>query len=366
MPSDLKSVAPAAAAPGQKGLPPPPEPPSMKLIVRLFLIPMLIAAAVIGIMVPIGWMSGGPSGIDAAISDLRRPGGQRTGEWLVGPGAKQRYIDATTIIQHLRDDKLDDAARIRLTGQLVDVLEHYTASGEGDVQPVLLLALGQVWLRKPDPSKPGSFLAEEDSATAASARQQAIATILKFADSPELSTRKAALLSIAYWKGRDEAHAAVPVLLAKLQKDSELDVQISAVTALAQIASPDNKAVIEALDEAMRDSDPHHAELVWNAAIALAQLNRPEAEGVLLRLLDRKELDAMQYFDRETDPKNPKMQPLSEPEKERMLINAMLAAQRYNDAPVQAAIKQLSTSDSSDRVKQAALEILGKQARALK
>jgi HEAT repeats len=336
----------------------------MKLIVRLFLVPLLIAGAVIGIMVPIGWMSGGPSGIDTAISDLRRPGGQRTGSWLVGPGAKQRYIDATTIFQHLRDDNLDDAGKIRLTGQLVDVLDHYTAAGEGDVQPVLLLALGQVWVRKPDPIKPGAFLYEENSATASAAREQAITTLLKFANAPELATRKAALLALAYWKGRDEAQPAVPVLLAKLQKDPELDVKISAVTALGQIASPDDQAVINALNEAMRDSDPHDAELVWNAAIALAQLGRPEAQGVLMRLLDRKELDAMQYYDRETDPKNPTMQPLSEQEKERILINAMLAAQRYNDPAVQAAIKRLSTADPSERVKQGALEILGKQSRA--
>jgi hypothetical protein len=364
MPSDLKGVESkpsAAAAPGAK-LSPPPEPPSVKLIVRLFLIPLLIAGAVIGIMVPFGWLTGEKKSLEVALTDLRRPGGQRTGEWLVGPGAKQRYIDAKTIVDHLRDDKLSEADRIRVTGQLVDILDHYTAASEGEVQHVLLLALGQVWLRKPDPAKPGTYLPETDSPAAAKSRAEALAALLKYADAQDVGTRKAAVLALAYCKGRDEAReSAVPLLIRKLQKDPELDVRMAAATALAQIASPTDTAAIDALGEAMRDSDPHDVELVWNAAIALAQLDRPEAKDVVLRLLDRKELDPMQYYDRETDPQNPKMQPLGELEKERILINAMLACKNYQQPEVQAAIRKLAASDPSERVKQAASEILDAQ-----
>src|SRR4051812_22366963 len=112
MPSDLKASdspeSPSAPVDANAKLPPPPEPASVKLIVRLFVIPLLIAGAVIGIMVPFGWLAGGQKSIDVALADLRRPGGQRTGSWLVGPGAKQRYIDAKTIIDYLREGKLDE------------------------------------------------------------------------------------------------------------------------------------------------------------------------------------------------------------------------------------------------------------------
>jgi len=229
------------------------------------------------------------------------------------------------------------------------------------VQHVLLLALGQVWLRKPDPAKPGEYLPEADSAAAASSRKESLQTLLKYTDAAEIPTRKAAILALAYWKGRDEAQAAVPMLIRKLEKDPELDVKMAAATALAQLAAPTDTAAVDALGEAMRDSDPHDVELVWNAAIALAQLNRPEAKDVVLRLLDRKELDGMQYYDRETDPKNPKMQPLSEFEKERILINTMLACKNYKQDEIQAAIKKLGAGDPSERVKQAAQEILEKQ-----
>ena len=356
MPSDVK----ATGEPGVVKLPPVPEPPSIKLVVRLFLIPLLIAGAVIGIMVPFGWLTGGQKSLEVAISDLKRPGGQRTGEWLVGPGAKQRYIDAKTIIDHLRQEKLDEAERIKLGDHLIDILEHNTVSGEGEVRHVLLLALGQIWTRQPDPARAGQFVAEADSPAASNARKRVMDSLLKFADSDDVSTRKAAILSLAYWKGRDEAQAAVPMLIGKLRKDPELDVKMAAATALGPIASEKDTAAIDALGEAMRDSDPHEIELVWDAASSLAQLDRPEAKDVVLRLLDRKELDGMQYYDRETDPKNPKMQPLSEFEKERILINIMIASQHYSQPEVQAAIKKLAATDVSDRVKQAAMEIMEK------
>src|SRR5262245_547431 len=77
------------------------EPPSVKLILRLFIIPFLIAAAVVGIMLPIAHMAGGPSSLDAAMERLKNPGGERTMS-LVGPGAKQRYMDAKTLVDHLK------------------------------------------------------------------------------------------------------------------------------------------------------------------------------------------------------------------------------------------------------------------------
>ena len=366
MPSDLKTADAESGSDPKAKLPPPPEPASVKLIVRLFVIPLLIAGAVIGIMVPFGWLTGGQKSIDVALADLRRPGGQRTGSWLVGPGAKQRYIDAKTIIDYLREGNLDEAARAKLGEQIIEILDQHTTSEEGEVQAVLLLALGQVWMRPHDLKRADQLLPEKDTTQTVAARKHVLDTLLKYADDKAVSARKPAILALAYWKGREEAQAAIPLLINKLESDPELDVRISAATALAQIATPDNTAAIDALGRAMRDSDPHNAELVWNAAIALAQLNRPEAKDVVLRLLDRKELDTMQYYDRETDPKNPTMQPLSEQEKERFLINAMLAAKNYSDPDIQAAIKKLATSDPSERVKQAAMEILEKQNRANK
>ena len=61
MPSDVRAAQPAgdgapASATSEQPLV---EPPSAKLIVRLFLIPLLIVAAAVGIMFLIGRMAGG-------------------------------------------------------------------------------------------------------------------------------------------------------------------------------------------------------------------------------------------------------------------------------------------------------------------
>src|SRR4029079_9182722 len=109
------------------------------------------------------------------------------GDYLVGPGAKQRYIDAKTIVDHIRQTHLPEADRVKLTKDLVDVLERYTHPNEGEVQHVLLLALGQVWLRN-----------DATSPQADAARKLALDTLLKFADAQEVATRKAAALGLAY------------------------------------------------------------------------------------------------------------------------------------------------------------------------
>src|SRR5215213_3797691 len=107
MPSDVKPqpagdgapapARPPAAAPAPASDQPLIEPPSAKLIVRLFLIPLLIVAAAVGIMFLIGRMAGDSASFEEALTRLRNPGGERTADLLVGPGSKQRYMDAKTI-----------------------------------------------------------------------------------------------------------------------------------------------------------------------------------------------------------------------------------------------------------------------------
>ena len=369
MPSDLKTAGlRVGAAPSvQAGLSqaaapvaaPALEPPSVKLIVRLFLIPLLIAVAVIGIMLPISKLAGGSDNLDDAIARLKKPGGERTGEWLVGPGSKQRYMDAQAVTNAMKTKgRMTEAERIKLCGQLIEILDHYTKPEEGVVQHFLLLALGRVW--QVDPEQASSPM---NSPEAAASRQEAMSTLLKYADADQVPTRKAALLALAYWAGRDEVKQAIPVLIRHLKEDPDVDVRMAAATALGPLASPDDQNVIEALNRAMRDSDPRDVELVWDAAGSLAQLNRPEAKDTILKLLDRKELAELRVYDRETDPKNPTFRPLSEQEQQRILINSMLCAKNLHLPEVQDRLKQITASDPSERVRAAGQEILQQKGR---
>jgi hypothetical protein len=198
-----------------------------------------------------------------------------------------------------------------------------------------------------------------DSPPAVTARQKAAAELLKFTDDSQVTTRKAALLAMVYWAGRDEAKVFIPKLVEKLRDEREdLDVRMAAATALGPIASSSDAAVLDALRFAMRDTEPKDIELVWDAALSLAELNQPDAADTVLGLLDRNQLAKVQVYDRETDPQNPAFRNLSEAEIQRILINTMIGASKLQVPAVQEQIRKLAAADSSARVREAGQEVL--------
>lgn len=372
----------AANETAKKELTPLPEPPSVKMVVRLFLIPLLIAAAVIAIMIPIGRMAGGPATLEGSIDQLERgTGGGRTADLLVGPAAKQRYVAAQTLSNRLREEMakgMPEARRIELSDKLLQLLENHTQPGEGQVQHFVLLALGRIW--QVDPSQ-GAM----DSPEASAARRRVLDAVIGGGDSPRArpayvdlspadgtgdarraaeATRKAAVLAMALWAGRPEAKSAVPVLVRKMKEDPAPDVHIAAATALGPIAAalpagaPERSAAREALAWAMRNADAREVELVWAAAGSLAQMNDPECKDVILMLLDRQALAQREYYDRETDPDNPVVRKLSEEEQQRVLINTMQCAVKLDVPEVQARLRSIADNDPSSRVRAAGKEMI--------
>lgn len=362
MPSDAKrGSAPAhgAEAPGASSsdsggaTEPLVEPPSVKLIVRLFLIPLLIVGAAVGVMYLVGLMAGGTPTTEEILSRLKNRGGGRTAGALVGPGSKQRYLDAKALVDTMKKPEgLSTVERIELTNSLSDILANHTSEDEGEVRHFLLLALGRVW-QLPVGATPDA------EPQAASAREKAIATLLQYANAPQVDVRKAAIGAFGFLGRQDVSRRAIPTLIEKLNDTNEnFDVRLVAATVLGPIASPSDQDVIEALNAAMRDTDPRNAELVWASALSLAQLGEPRVADTILMLLDRKELAQLNYYDRETDPRNPTFRRLSDQEQQRFLINTMLGVKNLNVPAVQARLRDLSQTDPSTRVRAAATEIL--------
>jgi hypothetical protein len=351
MPSDLRTPSKSGAA---SALPPPAiEPPSAKLIVRLFLIPLLIAAGVIAIMLPISLLAGREPTLEEAIERLKRPGGERT-FGLVGPGSKQRWMDAKVLVDQMKMG-LNESQRIKLAGDLIEILQQHTNPGEGEVQQFILLALGRVW--QPVPGQ-----APMNSEPALASRQKAVQALIQFIDSPSIPARKAALSAISFLEGTPEAEQAVPMIIRRLADETEdVDVRIVAAMALGNISSAKDQQVVDALLAAMDDADPRNAELVWNAAMSLAKFDRPEASGTMLKLLSRDELANIKVFDRQTDPKNPVFRTLSEAEQQRFLINAMQRARHMSDPAVQDRLKEVTEKDPSQRVRAFGLELLAEK-----
>ena len=361
MPSDVKSSPAAGAASSSTASPegvdpivagaPMVEPPSVKLIVRLFLIPLFIVAAAVGVMFLIGRLAGGTPSTEELLTRLRNPGGGRTAQMLIGPGSKQRFLDAKALTDTMKAG-MTAAERVKLSADLIDIINNHTGTDEGDVRHFLLLALGRVWqrdARHPEASGPGT----------AEGRGTAVSTMLRYADSPNLADRKAAILAMAYMAGNEEVRAAFPVLIKKLTDGNEdLDTRLAAATVLGPVATPQDADVIAALQSAMRDSEPRNAELVWASALSLAQLGQRDVEDTILKLLSREELSKLDVYDRETDPKNPAFRKLSQQEQERYLINTMQGARKLGSPAVDEQMRMLAEKDLSARVRYAAKEIL--------
>jgi hypothetical protein len=344
------------------------------MIVRLFIIPLLIAAAVLAIMIPIGRMAGGPASIDAAIEQLKKTtGGNRTADFLVGPGSKQRYIAAQTITAKMKEmaaKGMSEAERVKLGDQLLDVLENHTQAAEGEIQHFVLLALGRVWQvdpRQPVMDSPDALAARKkiiDALISTNASRNRAAYIdampidsSKDARKAAEATRKAACLAIGYWAGRPEAKQTIPALIRKAKEDPEPDVRYAAITALGPIATKDDKEAVELLLWTMRNADRNHVEHVWAAAGSLAQMNVAEAKDVILMLLDRSQLKDLEYYDRESDPDNPRARKLGEEEQQRILINTMQCAVKLDVQEVNDKLKAIASSDPSPRVRAAAKEL---------
>jgi len=298
----------------------------------------------------VGLLAGREPSFDEAINRLRSPGGQRTADYLVGPGAKQRYLDAKTLTDKMKQG-MSSAERVKLADELIDLLNNHVQPDEGEVQHFLLLALGRVWQGSTDVSP-----------EAVASRERVIAALKQFASAPNVATRKAAVLATVYLAGEPESKQLLPLLIEKVNDEKEdIDVRIAAATALGPLASPDDKNVIDALERATRDTNPEDLELVWSASLSLAQLNQSDVAETILKLLSRDELSKTRYFDRETDPKNPAFRTLSEQEQQRILINTMLGAHKLQVPAVQEKLKELTEHDPSPRVKAAGMQILSGQ-----
>lgn len=344
MPSDVRKAASESSGDAARLVV---EPPSAKLLVRLFLIPFLIVAAAVGVVFLFSLLTPSAPTFDQALQNLKRPGGGRTAGVLLGPASKQRYMEAEVVAKNIRAG-MSDAERVKMTNELTDVLQNHTEAGEGQVRHFLLLALGRTWQK--DLSQSGK--PSDDDAGAAASRKFALGTLTGYADDPELDTRKAAVLAMVYFAGHPEARAALPTLLRKLTDPKEdVDVRIAAATALGPLATPQDKPVIDALHAAMDVDDPHQQELRYSAALSLAQLNQKDVADTILKLLDRTELASLQYFDREHDPKNPSFRPLNDREIERYLVNTMIGAKSLDVPAVQQKLRWLAANDPSARVR---------------
>jgi len=348
MPSDVRGE----GHRGAQGQTPAIEPPSVKLIVRLFLIPAVIVAVAVGIMLLIGRMAGGEPSLEEALNRLKSPGGERTTAWLVGPASKQRYMDAKALTDKMKEG-MTPSELVELSNKLVELIRGgYVHPEEGEVQHFVLLAMGRVWQIDPRQGK-------IETPEAKKARFDAQMVLIRMMVSDEVATRKAAVFAPVFWKGYEEATQMLPDIFNKVLDDREdLDVRMAAATVLGVIGTAKNGGVVVALHYGLTDDKPDDQELVWDCALSLAELGLPDGQDTVLKLLDRKELAGIKILDREGDAKNPVYRNLSEEEQQRILINAMEGVKNLKSPVVVAKLQEIADKDPSQRVRWQGKEVL--------
>jgi hypothetical protein len=248
---------------------------------------------------------------------------------------------------------MNERERVELSRSLVGLLrDGYVRPEEGEVQHFVLLAIGRVWQITPEQGK-------LESPVAKTARAEAMGILTQYASAKEVPTRKAAVIAPVYWKGYEEVEQALPGIVGKLNDPKEdLDVRMAAATVLGVVGKADDARVVEGLKQALRDDDPHDVELVWDAALSLAELGLADGQDTVLKLLDRKELAGLKIFDRESDPKDPVFRALSEEEQQRILINAMEGVKHLKSPVIIEKLKEIAEKDPSQRVRWQAKDVL--------
>lgn len=140
-----------------------------------------------------------------------------------------------------------------------------------------------------------------------------------------------------------ETRAAVGPIVEMLGKASQNETKLVAATVLSILAEPNNAAVVEALNSARNTGE---GDVSWSAALALARLGSHAGKSTLLDLLDRafwEKEDRYQTVDRSGTVRRYRMPPNRI---EEWLIAAIDASRGLEDPGVRDAIDALSKDAS--------------------
>jgi HEAT repeat protein len=279
------------------------------LAVQFFLIPLAVVAITVAVYVGFRSMLNDERTAQDYLAEIR------TG------GSTRRWPAAYELSRLMADPKV--RADRTLAPALVKAFE---AAQDDDplVRRYLALAIGRL-----DPPMPA----------------EAIADLTKTLDSPDAETRISAIWAL----GSSRDASVVPSLQPLFASD---DAGIRKMVVYALGALPGD-AQMPTLLTALQDST---ADVRWNAAVALARHGRHDGVDVLKQMLDRPYVE--QRVKREVR-QDEDQDPIAD-----VMISGLRAAAVLKDEGLRIPVERLSESDSSLKVRQAALEamrVLGAQ-----
>ena len=322
-----------------------PEPEaSLSLMGRLFGVPLLIVACIVGsvtlVVTAFGWIAmEQEQSIETLLATLEGGGGQKNAFGMLAPRDKEYWQAAQELAERLKrpDDELSPEARPDVAARLAAMiakLDTTSLSVQGRTTfQFLVLALAGL-----DEGVGIDVLVERLTD-----------------DDPDI--RRIALQGLAEMRNIENIDRAVPAV-APLARDSVKEVQMVACNALGNIARPGQPAAIEALTGALSADQ----EVVWNAALALGFLGSDKALVQLTSMLDRSTWEERVTV-RFSTPQGLIERSMSPIEIRGYLKAAMDAASRLDDPRLRALIVRLQ-KDEDHEVREHARKLIAAQSAA--
>jgi HEAT repeat protein len=264
------------------------------VVFRFILVPLVVVGIVVFIIVIFGQMALKEKSVSDYLYDIR------TGS------QSERWQAAYHLSNLLANSKKDYEGQARKQLPEMILIFNKAKGNDPEIRRYMALALGRL-------KDPRALPALEDSVNDEDS-QTAIWSIW-------------ALGSIG------DKHA-IPTIVEKLESQ---DSGIRSMSAYV-LGTLNDRRAIPPLQAHLDDAQP---EVTWNSAIALARLNDGSGGDVLAKILDRRYLAGFPNMSAEN--------------KDELMINAIKAAGKLKDAGLQYQIKQLSSSDPSPRVRDAAM-----------
>lgn len=251
-----------------------PAPPTVSLIGRLFLVPLLIVAAIIGCAVLVVLLFGGivsepERSLNELVAVLERPTGNKTVGVMLARD-KEVWQAAQELAGRLRkpDRELSEHELERIVTRLSALVRRdgersaELVDGERQKLAFVMIALARV------------------------GAPEALPALVAQLQAPAAATRRDALIALSYYPEPLDLAGDIAAI-ARTLDDQAVEVRIVACPVVARVAGSAEGARIFAVEIlAERLEDPER-EVHWNAALALGNLGDRRCKPVLLEMLDR-------------------------------------------------------------------------------
>ncbi len=336
-------TAPSAGAPASV---PTPEPLTGSGLLKLFLVPGVIVATIVGAAMIVVVLFGAISNesqlsIDQLLAKIEASSGDRSaGGMVLLPREKELWQAALELSMRLK--KKEAELTPKEVAHAADRLAKLLTTADGT-------RLGTERLSEGGRRRLHLLL----RALAATEEPSAVPVILAYVDDGTAATRCEALIALGSLAQAEGIKKTVPRVVEAVNDEDEL-VRTVACVLLASLVDPENVEAVEALTAATHSDQ---REVSWNASLTLARLGSDGGKLVLLDLLSRDYWQKSVEVETGRDDGTVARYPMRPDVIERYLIAAIDAASNLDDEEVWERIRTL-TEDSSSVVVDTAVKAL--------